>query len=246
MDSKEHQSDNGGLVLVSSASARSGKVSTSDRVVNVTRQVALKPEETAFVEKTLHYISSIHGAVPSSLTLSTNTKYPSRYIILIRGLPVITLSDFQRIRNMNENIRFMKVNLLDSSLRIEVWRGPAVKKKKSKKRRLVGTEACRIVCDMTQVDSRDTKCLVTLLQLLSSMDNVECQFDCKVDTSNPEYYGLDLHILDAICVKDVESILHKCRSFCSEIKFDFPQKIICAKCLRLAAPLRRKRLTLKH
>lgn len=246
MDSKEHESDNGNVVLVSSTPISSGKVSTSDRIVNVSRPVALKPDESAFVEKTLHYISSIRGAIASSLTLSTNTKYPSRYIILIRGLPVISMGDFQRIRNTNDNIRSIKVNMLDSSLRIEVWRGKKSDKKKSKKRRFVDTEACRIVCDMTQVDSRDTKCLVTFLQLLSSMDNVECQFDCNIDTSNPEYYGIDLHILDSICVNDIESILHKCRSFCSEIKFDFPQKIVRAKCLRLAAPLRRRRLTLKN
>jgi len=246
MDSKEHESDNGNVVLVSSTPISSGKVSTSDRIVNVSRPVALKSDESAFVEKTLHYISSIRGAIASSLTLSTNTKYPSRYIILIRGLPVISMCDFQRIRNTNDNIRSIKVNMLDSSLRIEVWRGKKSDKKKSKKRRFVDTEACRIVCDMTQVDSRDTKCLVTFLQLLSSMDNVECQFDCNIDTSNPEYYGIDLHILDSICVNDIESILHKCRSFCSEIKFDFPQKIVRAKCLRLAAPLRRRRLTLKN
>lgn len=207
--------------------------------------MALKPEESAFVEKTLHYISSIRGAVSTDLTLSTNTKYPSRYIIMIRGLPLIHMGDFETIYNTNDRIREMKVNLLESSLRIDVWRGNTSGRKLKKKRRLVEPSACRLVCDMSNVDNRDTKCLTQLLTLLSGMENVECQFTVQVNTSNPEYYGVDLHILDSICIKEIQNILHKCRHFVSDIGFDFPHKIVRAKCLRLAAPLRRRRLTLK-
>jgi hypothetical protein len=211
----------------------------------MSRPVALKPEESAFVEKTLHYISSIRGAVSTDLTLSTNTKYPSRYIIMIRGLPLIHMGDFETIYNTNDRIREMKVNLLESSLRIDVWRGNTSGRKLKKKRRLVEPSACRLVCDMSNVDNRDTKCLTQLLKLLSGMENVECQFTVQVNTSNPEYYSVDLHILDSICIKEIQNILHKCRHFCNDIGFDFPHKIVRAKCLRLAAPLRRRRLTLK-
>lgn len=214
--------------------------------MSVSQPVALKPEESAFVEKTLHYISSIRGAVSTDLTLSTNTKYPSRYIIMIRGLPLIKMGDFNTIYNTNDRIREMKVNMLESSLRIDVWRGNATAKKNKKRRRLVESSACRLVCDMSNVDNRDTKCLTQLLKLLSGMKNVECQFAVQVHTSNPEYYGIDLHILDSICIQEIKQILHKCRHFCSDIGFDFPHKIVHAKCLRLAAPLRRKRLTLKQ
>tara|TARA_B110000091_G_scaffold189660_1_gene212311 strand:- start:2977 stop:3603 length:627 start_codon:yes stop_codon:yes gene_type:complete len=207
--------------------------------------VALKPEESAFVEKTLHYISSIHGAVSTDLTLSTNTKYPTRYVIMIRGLPLIHMGDFETIYNTNGLIREMKVNMLESSLRIDVWRGNATVRKRKKKRRLVESSACRLVCDMSNVDNRDTKCLTQLLKLLSGMENVECQFTVQVNTSNPEYYGVDLHILDSICIQEIKHILHQCRNFCSDISFDFPHKIVRAKCLRLAAPLRRRTLTLK-
>jgi hypothetical protein len=215
-------------------------------MVTVSRPVALKPEESAFVEKTLHYISSIRGAVSTDLLLSTNTKYPSRYIILIRGLPLVGMSDFVNIHNTNDRIREMKVSMLDSSLRIDVWRDNAKSlQRKTMKRTLDERYAPHILCDMANVDKRDRKCLVTLLQLLSGMKNVECQFNVHIDTSHPEYYSVDLHILDSIVIQEVEHILHQCRSFCSDIHFDFPQKIIRAKCLRLAAPLRRRRLTYK-
>ena len=197
------------------------------------------------MEKTLHYISSIRGAVSTDLTLSTNTKYPTRYIIMIRGLPLIHMGDFESIYNTNGLIREMKVNMLESSLRIDVWRGNASVRKKKKKRRWVESSACRLVCDMSNVDNRDTKCLTQLLKLLSGMENVECQFTVQVNTSNPEYYSIDCHILDSICIQEINNILHKCRNFCSDISFDFPHKIVRAKCLRLAAPLRRRTLTLK-
>lgn len=245
MASPQHKSGSGRVVLVPTARTGSRQISSSDRLVSMSRPVALKPEESAFVEKTLHYISSIRGAVSTDLTLSTNTKYPSRYIIMIRGLPLIHMGDFETIYNTNDRIREMKVNLLESSLRIDVWRGNTSGRKLKKKRRLVEPSACRLVCDMSNVDNRDTKCLTQLLKLLSGMENVECQFTVQVNTSNPEYYSVDLHILDSICIKEIQNILHKCRHFCNDIGFDFPHKIVRAKCLRLAAPLRRRRLTLK-
>ena len=58
------------LVVSSAASARERPVSISDRMVRVRKPVALQPEESAFIEKTLHYISSIHGAVANKLILS--------------------------------------------------------------------------------------------------------------------------------------------------------------------------------
>ena len=207
--------------------------------------VALQTEETSFVEKTLHYISSIRGAVKTNLTLSTNTKYPSRYIVLIRGLPLVVMSDFATIRTTNERIRSIVVNMVEESIRIDVWRENA-SKKKNKKRRRTEQKPCHIICDMANVEKRDTTCLYTLLQHLNQMQGVDCQFSATVDTSNSEFYCVNLHIMDSICISDVETIMHKCRSFCIEIEFDFPHKIVRAKCLRLAAPLKRRHLVLKN
>ena len=97
-------------------------------MVKVSGPVALKPAEAAFVEKTLHYISGIRGAVQTNLTLSTNTKYPSRYIVVLQGLPAIVLNDFTTIRNTNERIRHILVNMVEASIRVDVWRENAKKK----------------------------------------------------------------------------------------------------------------------
>jgi hypothetical protein len=67
-----------------------------------------------------------------------------------------------------------------------------------------------------------------------------------VDTSLPDYYQLELNILDRISLASLENIQHECRSFCHNIEFDFPHKVVRIQCLRLAAPLqRRRRLVLK-
>ena len=195
------------------------------------------------MEKTLHYISGIRGAVQTNLTLSTNTKYPSRYIVVLQGLPAIVLNDFTTIRNTNERIRHILVNMVEASIRVDVWRENAKKKNKTRKRNRPNSR--RIACDLTNVENRDKKCLATLLQHLNNMSNVECEFTAIVDTSNPEYYSINVHIMDSICIKEIETIMHNCRSFCVGIEFDFPHKVVRVKCLRLAAPLRRRRLTLK-
>lgn len=235
------------MVVVPTSSADSRQISSflekGDRIVKVSGPVALKPEESAFVEKTLHYISGIRGAVQTNLTLSTNTKYPSRYIVLLRGLPSIVMNDFATIRNTNQRIRKIVVNMAEESIRVDVWRENAAQPTRQRKRHR--QEARRIACDMSNVEKGDKKCLLTLLQYLNNMQNIECQFTATVDTSNPEFYSLNLHIMDSICIKEVETIMHKCRSFCIGIEFDFPHSIVRAKCLRLAAPLRRRRLKLK-
>jgi len=244
MDGSLHTHSGGKLVLSSAASTRERPISVSDRVVRVKKPVALQPEESAFIEKTLHYISSIHGAVANKLVLSTNTKFPTRYIILIRGLPNMSMEDFDHIRLMNENIRSIQINMTDETIQIDVWRLGQTESKKKKRKR--AKECIVSAYDLSSVDKRDRRCLGRLLMQLNTLEEIECQFDMQVDTSQPEFYRLDLSILDQIKISSLKIVLHDCRSFCRTFEFDFPHKIIRAKCLRLSAPLNRKYLRIKR
>lgn len=231
------------LVLPTIESSESGKISIPDRIVRVKKPVALQESENAFIEKTLHYISEIRGAVKTDIVLSTNTRYPTRYIVMIRGLPLMSLSDFQNIRDTNDNIRSITVCMAEESIKIDVWRQG--KKSKTKKKRKRGKEI-NAQYDLTSTDKRDRKCLSQMLVRLNQMDDIEMQFDMRIDSSTPEYYILDLHIMDAIRLSPLEGVLYECRSFCSGFEFDFPHRRLRAKCLRLAAPLKRRTLKLKN
>jgi len=212
-------------------------------MVRVKKPVALQSNENAFIEKTLHYISSIKGAVKSGLILSTNTKFPTRYIIAIRGLPSMTIEDFKNIRDTNDHIRDIRISTAEEIVRIDIWRSG--KKPERKKKRKRPKESVVTSCDLGSVDDKDKKCLKQLLLRLNAMPEIECQFEVRVDTSTPEMYLIDANIVDNMSLESLESILHECRSFCTNIEFDFPRKILRIHCLRIAAPLRRKRLTLK-
>lgn len=214
-------------------------------MVQVKKPVALQSDEQSFIEKTLHYISGIRGAIKSNLVLSTNTKFPTRYIILIRGLPTMSINDFDEIKNMNENIRSIKINMAEECIVMDIWRSGKMPNRKKRKRH---SEPKNITAkyDLSSVDKRDRKCLNTLLVRLNSIEELECQFDVHIDTSQPEFYALDLSIFDSLKINSILTVLHSCRSFCSDFEFDFPKKIIRAKCLRLAAPLKRKHMRLKN
>jgi len=231
------------LVLSTITSSESGKISVPERIVRVKKPVALQESETAFIEKTLHYISEIRGAVKTDLVLSTNTRYPTRYIVMVRGLPMMSLQDFQNIRDMNDNIRSIIVCMADESIKIDVWRqGKSAKgKRKRAKEKQINAQY-----DLSSTDKRDRKCLTQLLLRLNQMDDIECQFDMRIDTSTPEFYILDLHIMDAVRLGPLESVLYECRSFCNGFEFDFPHRRLRARCLRLAAPLKRRTLTIKN
>lgn len=201
--------------------------------------MALQVVENAFVEKTLHYISSINGCVSSGLVLSTNTKFPTRYILAIRGMPLMTMDDFQNIRDTNDHIRDIIISTAEETVRIDVWR--VGKRPESKKKRKRAKASVVTTCDLSSVDQRDRKCVRQLLLRLNAMPEIECQFEVCVDTALPEYYELELNILDRISLASLESIQHECRAFCQTVRFDFPQKLVRIRCLRLAAPLQRRR-----
>lgn len=209
-------------------------------MVRVRKPVALQPPENAFIEKTLHYISSMRGCVKSGLVLSTNTKYPRRYIIAIRGMPSMSMEDFQNIRDTNDNIRDIFISTAEENVRIDVWRMGKTPNRKKKRRR--AKEAVVTSCDLSSVDQRDRRCLRQLLLRLNAMPEIECQFEVRVDTSQPEYYHLEAHILDRVSLRSLEDILHECRAFCHGIEFDFPHNLVRIKCLKLAAPLKHRRI----
>lgn len=208
--------------------------------------MALQESEQSFIEKTLHYISEIRGAVKTNLVLSTNTKYPTRYIVLIRGLPMMSIQDFQSISDMNDNIRSIKVCMADESIKIDVWRHGKKISSKRKRGREIRDKSINAEYDLSSVDKRDRKCLNAFLLRLNSMEGIECQFDMRIDTSTPEYYILDIYILDSLCLAPLENVLYECRSFCNGFEFDFPRQRLRARCLRLAAPLKRRTLKLKN
>lgn len=230
------------LVLPTVTHGQSTALPVAERIVRVKKPVALQESETAFIEKTLHYISEIRGAVKTDLVLSTNTRYPTRYIVMIRGLPLMSFEDFQNIRDMNDHIRSITVCMAEESVRIDVWRQGKVNQKKRKRSRHKEIQAAY---DLSSTDKRDRKCLSQLLLRLNSMDDIECQFDMRIDTSTPEFYVLDLHIMDAIQLTPLEKVLYECRSFCNGFEFDFPHRRMRARCLRLAAPLKRRVMRIK-
>jgi len=238
MDKASSPARSGQLVVSSTASNSRAALSAS--VVRVSKPVALASSEGAFIEKTLHYISSINGCVKSGLILSTNTKFPRRYIIAIRGMPAMTLEDFQNIRDTNDHIRDIVISTAEESIRIDVWRSgrqPDRKKKRKRPKDSVVTS-----CDLSSVDQRDRKCLRQLLLRLNAMPEIECQFEVRVDTSLPDYYKLDIHMLDRVSLLSLETVLHDCRAFVHGIEFDFPHSVIRIKCLKLAAPLQARKI----
>jgi len=207
--------------------------------------IALDVSEQAFVEKTLQYISSINGCVETDLNLRTNTKYPSRFIILISGLPKITLHEFIQISTTNNNIREITINVAEGTVKFDVWRQNKNKNRKKKKRKRE-TNVVKTELDLSTVNKRDHKCLQTLVQSFAKQKNVQTQFVTSVDTSDPEIYSIEMHIFDNLSIRDIVNIQHQSRTYCREIIFNFPRKRIEAKCLHLAAPVRRKMLTIKN
>jgi hypothetical protein len=244
MDGSNVAITRGKLVLSTVASPAERSVPVSDRMVRVTKPIALQPDEQAFIEKTLHYISGIRGAVANNIVLSTNTKFPTRYIIMIRGLPLMTMDDFEHILLMNDNIRTIRIDMGAETIKLDIWRAGHSSKRRKKRKR--DKESITSAYDLSSVDRRDRRCLAQLLMRLNGLDDIECQFDLTIDTSQPEAYRLDMSIFDPITVQSLKNVLHECRSFCTTFEFDFPHKIVRAKCLRLAAPLKRRVLKLKN
>ena len=165
--------------------------------------------------------------------------------MMVQGLPLMSMDDFEHILLMNENIRSINLDLANETIKIDVWRaGHGTKTRRKKRRR--EQQKITSAYDLSSVDKRDRKCLAQLLIHLNALDEIECQFDVSIDTSAPDGYRLDMKIFDPVTIQSLKTVLHNCRTFCTAFEIDFPHKVIRAKCLRLAAPLRRRKLRLKN
>ena len=98
------------------------------------------------------------------------------------------------------------------------------RKKKRKRQRTVALDLTNTTVDLSNVATQDKSCLKNLVESFSKMKNVQTQFDCSVDTTEPEMYMVEMKIFDNVTVRDVVSIQHQCRTFCRAIYFNFPQK----------------------
>ena len=156
----------------------------------------------------------------------------------------MSMEDFDHIFLMNDRIRSISIDMSNETLQLDVWRAGYVSRKSNKRK--FEKDTITSMYDLSSVDKRDRKCLSRMLFKLNEIDDIECQFDVQIDTSQPEYYRLNMSILDPIKIQSLKNVLHECRSFCKTFEFDFPHNLIRAKCLRLAAPLTRKRLRLKR
>ena len=159
-----------------------------------------------------------------------------------------TLNDFESILDRNLKIRDRSTGLGEECIELDVWRTQAPSQKKRKRYYMYDDVIPTGLWDLGSVDARDKPCFEKLLGKISTMKELECQFDIDVHTTEAHAYLVDMHILDRVKFKKLKAIVHECRSFCKNIIVDFAHKVIRLECLRMTAPLleRRKRLRIRH
>ncbi len=170
-----------------------------------------------FIRKTLQYIQTLPGAQKDKLLVQTNTKLPSRYILMISNLPVMAMHDFNTITTLAPRLRAMTISLKDNWLKIDMWKQGA--QTRVLKRKI--TQPSNRTWNLKSITSTDRLMLVTLLDGISNLPSFPCQFHVDITNVPPDNYTIDIISNDVIDISDLVTFKQLSRAFLKDIQFNF-------------------------
>lgn len=159
------------------------------------------------------------GATGGELQVQTNTNFPSRYVLMLKNLPPIMFKDFETIKTLAPRLRKLMVSLKGNWLKVDMWKNGAKTKKLKRKMASVTKRAW----NLKSINATDKPMLERILNGLSNLPSIPCQFHVSVKPQPPNYYLIDITSNDQLNIEEVASFKHDYRAFVKEITFNFPQ-----------------------
>lgn len=184
-----------------------------------------------FIKKTIEHIQTLPGAQTDKLKIQTNTGFPSRYVLMISNLPIVNLNDILTIETLAPQMRSMKASLNKNYIKIDMWKKNALIRKQKRKY----NEPVKRKWNFKTINKEDIEMLTRILDNLSNISSLPCQFHTAVKPDPPNYYNIDITTNDTVDLKEIIEFKNKHRAFIKDIKFDFPKSIISLKIEKASA-----------
>lgn len=184
-----------------------------------------------FIKKVIEHIQTLPGVETDKLKIQTNTGFPSRYVLMISNLPVVNFNDILTIETLAPQMRSMKASLHKNYLKIDMWKKNASIRKQKRKH----TEPVKREWNFKSINKEDIPMLTRLLDNLSNIPSLPCQFHTVITPNPPNYYEINITTNDTVDLKEIIEFKNKHRAFVKDITFDFPKTIICLKIEKASA-----------
>lgn len=184
-----------------------------------------------FIKKVIEHIQTLPGAETEKLKIQTNTGFPSRYVLMISNLPIVNFNDIITIETLAPQMRSMKASLNKNYLKIDMWKKNASIRKQKRKY----TEPVKREWNFKSINKEDISMLTRILDNLSNISSLPCQFHTVITPKPPNYYEINITTNDTVDLKEIIEFKNKHRAFVKEIKFDFPKSIISLKIEKASA-----------
>jgi len=194
-------------------------------------QPTVEQEDRNFITKVVNFIQTLPNVDTDRLTVQTNTAPPSRYVLLLKNLPQMEDKDFQTIVTLAPRLRGLWVSLKNNLVKIDMWKNGAKQRKMKRKHNAQGTRKW----NLKGVNKKDVPMVERLLDGLSNLPSMPCQFHVTIKSEPPNYYWIDVISNDTISLEDVKNYKHDNRAFIKSISFNFPHSVIRLKVERATA-----------
>tara|TARA_B100000214_G_scaffold318312_1_gene252587 strand:- start:369 stop:1025 length:657 start_codon:yes stop_codon:yes gene_type:complete len=194
-------------------------------------QPTVEQEDRTFISKVVEFIQTLPGCDKERLIVQTNTSFPSRYVLVIRKLPMLKDDDFQTIVTLAPRLRDMVVSMKLGFIKIDMWKYGAKQRKKKRK----NVSRVKKAFNLKTIPESDKPMLTRILNGLANLPSLPCQFHVSVKSEPPDYYHVDIISNDIISLEELKDFKVKFRAFVKTIEFNFPQNSIRLKIERATA-----------
>jgi hypothetical protein len=178
----------------------------------------LHEKDLKFVKEMTEYIGTINGR--ESLQVSIHDSFDSRFKVMMKNPPKMTMDDINQIKMLCAHIISIKVDLKRSCFTVEAWKENKQKIIKKRNRELDEYIELPSTYKLKNVDITDRAQVEGVLKLIVSM--TELEFETNVQPNGRDY-NLIVSKLEAFEINSLDVILKKFRVFVTDISLDFPK-----------------------
>jgi len=206
-----------------------GDASTNYKLPNLKAIVtSMDPEDSNFIQNVAKYVATLDRNNEKNMKILSNTRLPTRFLFTLANIPAISISELYKIECMNNNIRHIHIDVVNGSIKVDVWKKKCAVKGKRKRcdSPLFSVETPCSEWNLDGLREEDRKACKSILDGVMDMDEIICQFQIKIEEDPPMHYILKLFLKDTIDYSKFKSLKMDFRAFIDSIEFNFHEKTV--------------------
>jgi hypothetical protein len=190
--------------------------------------LSMDPEDSSFIQNVAKYVATLDRNNEKNMKILSNTRLPTRFLFSIQNIPAISLNELYKIECMNSNIRHIFIDVLNSSIKVDVWKKKCATKGKRKRSDSPTFElqSQKVDWNLEGLREEDRKACKSILDGVMDMPEILCQFKIEIEEDPPQHYILKLFLKDTIVYSQFRSLKMDFRAFIESIEFNFHEKTV--------------------